>query len=328
MKLRIGFNVWGQFATWDELIEAGRTIDGLGFDALWASDHFIPSIPKVDGAEQVVRGPMWEGWMLAAGWAAATSRVTVGTLVSAAGYRSPVVMVKMASALDHLSGGRAILGIGAGWFAAEHAMFGFDLLDPAARFDRFGESVAVARLLLDADPGTPVSHDGRHFTLRDAVNDPAPLQRRLPLMVAGEGERRTIPIVARYADMWNVAGDPATLAGKARLLDEACARAGRDPRAVRRTAHRRPALIRSTRDEAIATLAESYARHAIPWTRALELADASPNVGTVEDVVTALADVARAGFDEVSFELPLPYDRPTLEALAGPVRDRLAGFLA
>lgn len=328
MKLRIGFNLWGNLAPWDALMAAGRTVEALGFDALWASDHFIPPLAPVDGVDQLVPGPNAEGWMVAAGWAAQTSRVTVGTLVSSASYRNPAIMVKMASGLDHLSGGRAILGIGAGWFVTEHERFGVDLLAPEDRFDRLADAAAICRGMLDGGATTPTTHEGRWWSVRDAVNDPPPVQARLPLLIAGGGERRTIPIVARYADIWNVQGDVAALARKNRLLDSAAVAIGRPPRAIRRTAHLAPALIRATRDEAVPAMAELYQGVGIPWNRALEMAFASPNVGTEEDVVASLAAVVRAGFDEVSFEQPLPADEATLVALAGPVRDRLAKLLA
>jgi alkanesulfonate monooxygenase SsuD/methylene tetrahydromethanopterin reductase-like flavin-dependent oxidoreductase (luciferase family) len=327
VKLRIGFGVWTQFTDWDASIGIARDLEALGFDALWSCDHFLPYVPSVDEHEATVPGPIFEGWIVLAGWAAATSRIRLGCLVSGVGYRNPSLTVKMATSLDHMSGGRVTLGIGAGWFRAEHERFGYDLLEPADRFDRFEDAAAISRGLLDG--GTrPFTHEGRFYAVRDAVNDPPPVQARLPLMIAGAGERRTIPIVARYADLWNLNGDPATLARKGALLDAACRAIGRDPREVRRTAQRGPAMIRSTRDEAVAALAEVYLHNGMPWSAALAKAVGSPNVGTVEDVVAGLAAVVRAGYEEVTIELPLPADPATLEALAGPVRERLASLLA
>src|SRR5262245_25784964 len=140
--MRIGFQVWGQFAGWDELMAAGERIDQLGFDSLWSNDHLMPA--TVDGAS----GPVFDGWMTLAAWAERTRHVTLGCLVSSVSYRSPTIVVKMATALDHASGGRAVLGIGAGWHATEHRAFGFELPSVGERLDRLEEAAAICRQML------------------------------------------------------------------------------------------------------------------------------------------------------------------------------------
>lgn len=326
MRLRIGFQVWAQYTTWEELMAAGRTIDELGFDGLWSNDHFLPFTDQSTGSVENLEGSIFDGWTVLAGWAAATSRVRLGCLVSGVGYRNPALLVKMATGLDHMSGGRMSLGIGAGWFEREHRTFGFPFLPVADRLDRLEDAAIICRGLLDRQT---VTHAGRWYSADGARNEPPPVQARLPLVIGGSGEKRTLAIVARYADAWNADGDDvAALRHKCKVLDEHCRRAGRPPRAVRRTAGQGPAMIRTSRDEAVPALAELLQRNGVPWNDALAVAFASPRVGTVEDVVGALAQVVDAGIDEVMIDLPMPLDRETVESLAGPVRERLAALVA
>ncbi len=325
MRLRIGFQVWAQFVSWDELMSAGRDLEQLGFDGLWSNDHLVPLAGSPDGVVGDLEGPIFEGWIVLAGWAAETTRIRLGCLVSGAGYRNPALLVKMATSLDHMSDGRMTLGLGAGWFEREHETFGFDLPPLKDRLDRLEDAAAIARGMLD---GGPVTQGGRWYTTMGARNDPPPVQRRLPLLIGGSGERRTLRIVARYADAWSAdGGDPETLARKNAVLDDHCRAIGRDPASIRRTAGQPPVLIRSTRDDAVAALAEILARHEVPWSTALAAAFDSQFVGTVDDVVAALGAIGGAGIEEVMFDLPLPADRPTLDALAGPVRTRLGRLL-
>ena len=146
-------------------------------------------------------------------------------------YRHPAVVANMVAALDHVSGGRAIAGLGAGWQVNEHAAYGIDRLSVKDRSDRFEESVHVVASLL-REPRT--TYDGRYFQLTDAPNQPAPVQDRLPVLVAGGGEQRTLRTVARYADVWHTWGTPESFAAKSAVLDERCAEAGRDPGEIRR----------------------------------------------------------------------------------------------
>jgi alkanesulfonate monooxygenase SsuD/methylene tetrahydromethanopterin reductase-like flavin-dependent oxidoreductase (luciferase family) len=314
--MKIGFQVWGQFAAWDELMAAGERIDQLGFDGLWSNDHMMPS--TVDGAT----GPVFEGWMTLAAWAERTRRVTLGCLVSSVSYRSPTILVKMATALDHASGGRAVLGIGAGWHVAEHRAFGFDLPSLGERLDRLEEGASICRQMLD---GGATRLDGRWFTADGARNDPPPAQARLPLLIGGSGERRTLPIVARYADVWNGEGDPATFARKSAVLDERCRERGRRPGTIRRTVGLPPPLIRERRADAVEALTALLVRHGLPEPDARKAAAASPLVGTAEQVASRLREYQGVGAAEVMFDWPTPSDEHTLEVLAGPVRAQLTG---
>lgn len=321
VRLRLGFQVWGQFVTWKDLMACGRRIDELGFEGLWSNDHLLPVGGGGDTLVEVTSGPVIDGWLTLMGWAERTSRVTLGCMVSSVSYRHPTLLVKMASVLDHATGGRAVLGVGAGWHAAEHRAFGFTYPSLRERLDRLEEAVLICRAMLD---GEAARLEGTWFRVAGARNDPPPLQERLPLLVGGSGEKRTLPIVARHADAWNGEGDPATYARKSTLLDELCREAGRDPASVHRTVGLPPPLIRSRRSDAVAALAGLLEEHGLPPAEAHAAADGSALVGTAEQVAARLREYAAAGAREVVFDWPTPSDDETLEALAGPVRELLA----
>jgi alkanesulfonate monooxygenase SsuD/methylene tetrahydromethanopterin reductase-like flavin-dependent oxidoreductase (luciferase family) len=320
--LRLGFQVWGQFIDWPDLMAVGRRIEELGFSGLWSNDHLLPVAGGGPDALEMEEGPVWDGWMTLAGWAERTSRITLGCLVSSVSYRHPAVLVKMATALDHASGGRAVLGLGAGWHAAEHRAFGFTLPPVRERLDRFEEGVRIARAMLD---GEPAHVEGTWLRADGARNQPLPVQARLPLLIGGSGEKRTLPLVARFADAWNGEGDPETYARKSALLDALCLEVGRDPGRVRRTVGLPPPLIRARRDDAVQVLAGLLARNGLPPGAAREAAAASPLVGTVDAVAAHLRRYRQAGASEALFDWPAPSDDETLVALAGPVRERLGG---
>jgi alkanesulfonate monooxygenase SsuD/methylene tetrahydromethanopterin reductase-like flavin-dependent oxidoreductase (luciferase family) len=212
---------------WPEVRELAEAADELGAHAVYLCDHFMDD--TADGT--VSDGGMLECTTLLGALGPLTSRVRLGALVLGSTYRHPAVVANAVTALDHVSGGRAIAGLGAGWQVNEHAAYGIDLLSPAERSDRFEESVAVVSGLLREPRST---FDGRVFQLRDAPNQPAPLQERLPVLVAGGGERRTLPTAARYADVWHTWGAPESFAAKSLKLDEACAAIDRDPGTIRR----------------------------------------------------------------------------------------------
>lgn len=305
-RLRVGFQVWGQFVGWAELMAVGRDIERLGFDSLWSNDHFYPAA----GAS---RGPVFEGWMTLAGWAGETERVRMGCLVSGAGYRNPALLVKMATALDHLSRGRAALGLGAGWHEQEHRAFGFAFLGVSDRLQRLDEAAGIIRGLLD---GATVTSSGRWCSAEGAVNEPPPLQPRLPLLIGGSGERKTLRTVARYADIWNGEGDAATIRRKITILAEHCRDVGRDVAAIDVTVGLPVPLIRDSEQVAREALAAILERHGAPPAEARAAAASSPFATTADDVVDRLEEYRAAGVGEVIFDLPAPFDAMTLARLS------------
>jgi alkanesulfonate monooxygenase SsuD/methylene tetrahydromethanopterin reductase-like flavin-dependent oxidoreductase (luciferase family) len=319
--IRIGFQVWGQAISWPDLMAAGERIEALGFASLFANDHLMPILGDAEGPVLGSSGPVIEGWMTLGAWAARTTRVPLGMLVCGVGYRNVGLTLKMATALDHASAGRAMLGLGAGWHEPEHRAFGYEVLALGDRISRFDEASRLARAVLD---GGPVTQDGRWVSGHELRNDPPPLQPRMPLLLGGSGEKRTLRFVARDADIWNGEGDPATFAHKNAVLDDHCAELGRDPRTIRRTVGVPPLVIRETREAAVDALAAILAGHGGSKAQARAWAASSPLADTQDNVVRLLRAWRAAGAEEAIVDLPSPIDAETFERLAGPVRERLA----
>jgi alkanesulfonate monooxygenase SsuD/methylene tetrahydromethanopterin reductase-like flavin-dependent oxidoreductase (luciferase family) len=212
---------------WPEVRELAQVADDLGAYAVYLCDHFMGHTDD----DAVSDEPMLECLTLLGALGPLTTRARLGSMVLGGTYRHPAVVANQLAALDHVSEGRAIAGLGAGWQVNEHAAYGLDLMNPHDLSDRFEESVAVISALLREDRTT---FEGRYFQLHDAPNHPRPLQARLPILVGGGGERRTIPMAAKYADVWHIWGTPESYARKSALLDEACSGIGRDPAEIRR----------------------------------------------------------------------------------------------
>jgi alkanesulfonate monooxygenase SsuD/methylene tetrahydromethanopterin reductase-like flavin-dependent oxidoreductase (luciferase family) len=212
---------------WPELLEIAHEADEAGAYAVYIPDHFMPNTED----DAIVDGGRLEAWTVLSALSQRTSSCRLGALVLGAGYRHPAVVANMAAALDHVSDGRAIAGLGAGWQVNEHAAYGIDMLSVRDRSDRFEESVHVVASLLREQRTT---FEGRFFQLHDAPNQPTPLQDRLPVLVAGKGEQRTLRTAAAYADVWHTWGTPESFAAKSAVLDERCAEVDRDPASIRR----------------------------------------------------------------------------------------------
>jgi F420-dependent oxidoreductase-like protein len=222
------FVFWpGPHTPFAEVLALAQRAEAAGWDGVCFADHFLPSLAPPPT-------PTLECWSVLAALAARVPRITLGPLVCGATYRNPYLLAKMAATVDHVSGGRLVLGIGAAWQQDEHVAYGVAFPDLATRLARLDECCAALRSLLD-EPRTTLA--GRHVALRDAILEPKPLQPRLPLLVGGGGERVTLRIAARHADVWNCWGTPETLRHKNAALDRHCAALGRNPRAIRRSAN-------------------------------------------------------------------------------------------
>jgi F420-dependent oxidoreductase-like protein len=211
-----------------EMLEVARHAAQTGWDAVYVADHFMPNA----GAGRA-DDPVLECGSVVAALGAAVPRVRIGTLVYGNTYRHPAVLANMAATVDHITGGRFTLGVGAGWQVNEHAQYGIELPPVKQRLDRFTEALQVLHGLL-RQPST--TFDGEYYQLTDAVCEPKPVQDPLPILVGGGGERRMLRIVARYADIWNAWGTPEVIARKSAILNGYCAEIGRDPQAIARTA--------------------------------------------------------------------------------------------
>ncbi len=226
--LEIAIMIEGQNGlTWSRWQKIARVVEDLGFVGLFRSDHFTNSNPPdIESLE------LWTSltWL-----AASTERIEFGPLVTPFSFRHPAHTARMASAVDDLSGGRLVLGLGAGWQQREHELFGFDLLELDARFDRFHEGMEVVTRLLQSDE--PVTFDGHYYQLREATLLPRPQRPGGPrILVGGNGVKRTLSYVVRYAEEWNcVSLVPQKFTRLNIRLDELLTKAGRDPATVRRS---------------------------------------------------------------------------------------------
>jgi F420-dependent oxidoreductase-like protein len=300
MSVRFGAAFWVQRTGWPELREAVLRAEAAGFDDLWIDDHLLSD-------EGAWPDPKLEGWTTLAAVAAVTERARIGHMVSANTLRNPGLTAKMATTVDHVSGGRAILGIGAGWFEREHEAFGFDFGSSfGERLDRLAEAVPLMRRLLD---GETVTHDGRFYRFRDAVCAPHPVQAHLPILIGGSGPKKTLPLVARYADLWNAYGTPDEVAAADAILRGACEAAGRDEREIERTVNLN-VVIRPSRAEAEAAWERWLAAH-LPQDDERDLSAG----GTVEEVAATLARYRDVGFAHPVLIFRTPFDVETMDRL-------------
>src|SRR4051794_26366840 len=222
-KLRFGIKTAPQHTTYDAMLKVWQDADALPvFEHAWLFDHFAP----IGGLD--LDGPCLEGWTLLAAYAARTTRIRVGLMVTGNTYRHPAVLANMAATVDVISNGRLDLGIGAGWNEYEHTSMGIPLYTPGERIRRFGEACEIIKRLF-TQPLT--DFDGRYYQLKDARCEPKPIQKPYPpFVIGGSGEKLTLRIVARYADVWNFAGGPvSTFTQKIETLHQHCADVGRDP---------------------------------------------------------------------------------------------------
>jgi F420-dependent oxidoreductase-like protein len=217
-----GASVFGRLA------EAARAAEEAGFDAISVPDHVHQN--RVGGGPA---SPMFEAYTVLGALALATTSARLFSLVSPVTMRAPGLLAKAVTTLDVISGGRAVLGVGAGWDVDEHEAYGIEFPGLGERFDRLDEELAICRAMFGAEPA---SFSGTFYALRDAYNSPRPVRGSIPVLVAGGGEKRTLDLVARYGDACNVfAGAPADVRHKFDVLDAHCERIGRDPAEITRT---------------------------------------------------------------------------------------------
>ncbi len=302
--LKTGILLWSQGATWAEQLEAAQRVDRLGYDHLWTWDHLY----AIFGDPYQ---PIFEGWTSLAAWAMGTERTRLGLLVGANTFRNPGVVAKTAATLDHISGGRAILGIGGAWMELEHQAHGIDFGSGfGQRLDWLDESVAAMRTVLDG--GSVTSAPGGHYAFDDLHHLPRPVQRRLPIMIGGSGEKKTLRTVARYADMWNAMGPLEVMRRKIDVLGEHCATVGRDIDEIEFTLGVK-FTIRDSEAEADKVWREAMAYNRTPMSD-VEDDDTFWN-GTPEQLAEKLLPYVELGFRTVISEQPAPFDVETLRAL-------------
>ncbi len=304
--VKLGALCWNQYTDWPSLREAGIRADQLGFDSLWTWDHLYPIVGDHEG-------PILEGMMLLAAWAQATERVRIGLMVGANTFRNPALVAKQATTLDHISGGRAVLGIGGAWFETEHRGLGIEFgASPGERLRWLEEAAQIMRGMLHGERPS----GSRYYSADEALNLPAPLHP-VPLLIGGGGERKTLRIVARYADACNLGGGFENVKRKDEILRRHCEEVGRDESEIERTVGVGTCIIRDDPAEAQRVFEAMFERNgrARPWKDQL--------VGTSEQVAEKLRPFLGIGFRHLIVGFPSPYDAESMERLVTEVKPAL-----
>jgi len=305
--VKLGALAWNQYTPWADLRAAGIRADRLGFDSIWTWDHVYPIVGSHEG-------PILEGWLTLAAWAEATERAQIGLMVGANTFRNPALVAKMATTLDHISNGRAVLGIGGAWFETEHRAYGIDFGgSPGERLRWLEEAVRIMRGMLHGE--RPSGH--RFYSAREVRNDPMPVQDRLPILIGGGGEKRTLRIVARYADACNVGGGFDNVKRKDEILRQHCVEVGRDESEIERTVGMDMCIIRDDPAEAQRLATAIFERNGNAEPRKNQL------VGTPEQVAEVMRPFLGIGFRHFIVGFPAPHDAETMERLINEVKPEL-----
>ena len=300
MTMRFGLQLWSQQTSWPGFRDAALRAEAAGWDSIWTWDHLLAIFGPWDQ-------PIFEGWTAMAGLAPLTSRVRLGLMVGANTFREPGLTAKLATTLDHLSGGRAVLGIGGAWFEREHDAFGFDFgASPGERLDRLDEAVAIMRRLLD---GERVTHEGPVYRLRDAVCQPPPIQPRLPILIGGSGRQKTLRIVAERADAWKTSGDLDEAGEGADVVRRHAANVGRDLSTLEMTVSF-PIVLDDDATEARRRMDALMAANGVT-----SMGGGPHLTGSPSEVADAIRPFKDLGFSTVIVRLPAPYDVQTIERI-------------
>jgi F420-dependent oxidoreductase-like protein len=273
----------------DRIVELATAAEDARFSSLWVMDHFW-QLPPLGGPDQ----PMLEGYTLLGALAARTERIRLGTLVTGVTYRNPALLAKTVTTLDVISKGRAILGIGAAWYEEEHVAFGVDFPRAGERLDRLEEALQICRAMFTEE--TP-SFTGKYYRIENVKNVPRPIQPGgPPILVGGSGEKRTLRLVAQYADLCNIHGGPATVRRLLDILAAHCADVGRDPTTI--TSTRLATLLPTTsadETERFTTMLRDSAGAEF---------DEQFNVGEPSALVDQVGALVDAGLDGMIFNMP------------------------
>ncbi len=269
------FSFWpNPSQSFNDVIALARHVESTGWDGLWYADHFMPNAPDTST-------PWPEAWTTLAAIGALVPRIRIGTLVAGNTYRHPAVLAKMAATLDHITDGRVVLGLGSGWQENEHAQYGIPFYTVRERLDRLDEACQVIKRLYTEATS---SFSGKYYQLDNASLEPKPVQRTLPLLIGGGGEKITLRITAQYADEWNVWGTVDTLKAKMTILDAHCKQLGRDPKSIQRSA--------------VALLFMSDDANYLKRMREANIPQAA-NIGTVAEIRKIVAQYQAIGVDEL-----------------------------
>jgi len=310
--IKLGADIWNQYTDWSGFKATHLRAEELGYESLWTMDHIYPPNKPVDG-------PIFEAFTAMSAIAEVTSKSSISVMVASNTYRNPAMLTKIITTIDHISGGRAILGVGAGWAEHEHEGFGFEFgASVGERLRWLKEALPVMRGMLD---GTAPSSSGPHYAIKDAYNEPPPLQQRMPILIGGSGRKVTLRLVAEYADICNIGGSPSSVAEADAALIGHCEAIGRDEQEIERSIDVGVPTIRDSREQAYRDRDAVFAvQEQEPWR--------NQPTGTPEDVYEWLARYVEIGYRHLVFYWPTPYDHETMERMATEVRPRLEAMVS
>jgi alkanesulfonate monooxygenase SsuD/methylene tetrahydromethanopterin reductase-like flavin-dependent oxidoreductase (luciferase family) len=298
--VKFGLQLWPQRTTWPEFRDTALAAEAREWDSIWTWDHLL----AIQGPWQQ---PIFEGWALLHATAAVTPRMRLGLMVGANTFRNPGLTTKLAINLDHISNGRAVLGIGGAWFEREHEAFGIDFHEsPGVRLDKLDEAVMLMRRLF---AGELVTHEGRFYTFKDALCEPLPVQSRLPILIGGSGPKKTLRTTARYGDAWNTSGDVEGVKASLDILAAHCDDAKRDMSEIELTISF-PTLVRDTAEAAQAARRSQLAFNGLPPSD-----DIPTLMGSPESIAETFQPYRDLGFSTVIVRMPAPFDQETVQRL-------------
>ena len=293
---------------WEVMSSLADHADDSGWDSLWVYDHFHTVPLPIDEATH-------EAWTLMSAFAATTRRIALGQMCTAMSYRNPMYLAKVAATADLISGGRVQMGIGAGWYEHEWRAYGYGFPSAGERLARLDEGVQIMKQAWETGRA---SFEGKHYTVDDAICAPQPVAGRLPIWIAGGGERKTLRIAATYADYTNFDGTPEGFAHKSTVLAQHCDEVGRDFDTITRSANYNVIIGEDDADveRRLEALGERLARYVDPAAAQATLSAfrGMPAVGTVEQVIDNLSALAEAGMSYGIFYFPdIAHDRAQLD---------------
>jgi F420-dependent oxidoreductase-like protein len=304
-QIRFGVQTPPQNCTWQELASVWKTIDNAGYETAFGFDHFFPIFSDPSG-------PCYEAWVTLSALAVQTSKVEVGVLVTGNTYRNPAILAKMATTLDHACGGRLILGIGAGWFELEHTAYGIPFYTTAERIRRLDESVQIIKSLW-TQPRT--NFKGRYYEIKDAPAEPKPVRKpHPPILIGAAGEKLTLKVVAKHADIWNTFGSPALFRNKLQVLREHCATVGRNIDDIEVSWAGFAVVCDSENMKQ-----EVLRKAAAAWARPLEEMEQSALIGTLDEIRRRIDEFVEIGVTHFIVGARAPFDHAALRRFADEV---------
>jgi F420-dependent oxidoreductase-like protein len=308
-QLRFGVQTAPHNCTWQQLSAAWKLIDKLGYDTAWTFDHFFAILSDPSG-------PCFEGWIALAALAAQTSRVKAGVLVTGNTYRNPAVLASMGKTLDHATEGRLIMGIGAGWFESEHQAYDVPFYTTAERIRRLDEAAEVIKLLWTEKQA---NFEGQYYNLKQAYCEPKPVQKPYPpIMIGGAGEKLTLKVVAKHADIWNTFGSPAIFRQKITVLRDHCAKVGRNIDDIEISWAGLALVTESTQEKE-----QAVKRMAAAFGSSPEQIEPALLVGSAAEIRDRIGQFVEAGVTHFIGLCPGPFDHGHLTRFAEEVADKL-----